>query len=88
MGPSRARTSTASTAAPLVGVAPAFRPRCLRLLSQTTYTGVYARGGPTNVDADPSNLGELQGAALVRGLHRAQAAPATEQAVRVTEGRT
>lgn len=30
---------------------------CCTLQSQ--YTGVYARGGPTNVDMDPKNLAGL-----------------------------
>jgi hypothetical protein len=37
---------------------------------QSTYTGVYARGGPTNTDMDPTNLGALcdRSNADVRGI--------------------
>lgn len=37
---------------------------------QSLYTGVYAKGGPTNVDMDPTNLAGLcdRSAADVRGI--------------------
>lgn len=40
------------------------------MLLQSTYTGVYAKGGPTNVDMDPTNLAGLcdRSSADVRGV--------------------
>lgn len=40
------------------------------LRSQSLYTGVYAKGGPTNIDMDPTNLAGLcdRSAADVRGI--------------------
>lgn len=43
---------------------------------QSTYTGVYAKGGPTNVDSDPSSLASVcdRSPADARGVKVASAA--------------
>lgn len=49
---------------------PAFIHAPSALCGQTTYTGVYAKGGPTNVDMDPTSLASVcdRSAADARGV--------------------
>lgn len=54
---------------------------------QSLYTGVYAKGGPTNVDMDPTNLAGLcdRSSADVRGVKNGGSGPSSRRTT--TEGK-
>jgi hypothetical protein len=55
--------------------------------TQSLYTGVYAKGGPTNVDMDPTNLAGLcdRSSADVRGVKTTSSNPGSRRTT--TEGK-